>query len=165
LILSTELDDEQAATNNATTHTHNKLRIFFITASFLFNNTDATPSGKPAALSQETANAALRQTALLPRPLRVHPFTREGESTATTNCFSQVMQNGENKRTTPLQVSGFLWFCFWFLSPFLFVYEPRSAKHFERILAEFVCARIAALSKQTNCVKRRQKAKRPSSRT
>jgi hypothetical protein len=54
---------------------------------------------------------------------------------------------------------GFLGICF--LSPFPFMYETRSAKHFERILAEFVCARIAALSKQTNCVKRRQKAKRP----
>jgi hypothetical protein len=39
-----------------------------------------------------------------------------------------------------------------------FMYDTRSVKHFERILAEFVCARIAALSKQTNCVKRRQKA-------
>jgi hypothetical protein len=48
---------------------------------------------------------------------------------------------------------------------FSFYYKPHSAKHFERLLAEFVCARIVALSKQTNSVKRRQKAKQPSRRT
>jgi hypothetical protein len=67
--------------------------------------------------------------------------------------------------TRAIRGFGFFVFCrFSVFVVFPFMYKTRSAKHFERILAEFVCTRIAALSTQTNCVKRRQKAKRPSHR-
>jgi hypothetical protein len=115
-----------------------------------------------------------------------------GANYCFTVCFLRLARTGGLKiRTIPIFGFCFLYrffvfavfFIFFFLSavrvchfsyiltvvyaflPLIpFMYDTHPAKHFERILAEFVCARIAALSKQINCVKRRQKAKRLSSR-